>query len=749
MWKDRTDVGHRVAPDISRPDGTFIRRSVVANAFAALAVIAVAPAKAQAPEGAATMTAAAVAESLAVLRALDGVVRERPRDAAAWFRRGMVAWALYVRDRNKPSVPGLDWTLLGRLADTSLRIAAALDSTNGAYKLMAGRFLLTSGVSITRVASYGFFNAALEAARTGGDAQVLAETAIEAGRVYWRRYDTFADRALQVGSLNAGSFCNAQARVDPVDRPASDSLAQKMRGSVLASLREKVQKVQDMGEADYLRAETHFREAFDALPSYERAFRQFAMLLAAGERWTELAATARGRIASARDDAWAWLSLGLAVHRLRQDPSAAAAAFDSGLVRLSNEERQRLDRIERIMNPEDTSRLAVADSASRVYLHDLYWRMVNPFWSHTDANPRSEFLARVTFAELRWTVEEMHVRGADSDRGDVYIRFGPPDYVAGFRDQVNITTMWAYDSGLLMCFTGQPTFATARISPAREADYYDFIRSVPVKWDNVMTVRIDSMPIQIARFRARDSVDVVIATLPPMERITQTADVAGRSRWDLWLLHEGVELTVRDSVVPSPPGIRTRTARVTPAAYLYRAEASADGARVGARATGTLVLTNDEKGFALRGFGMSDVLLATHTSASGTAHRWNELAAVPLAGSVQRNRSIDLVWETYELAESDGQARYDITIALDRRRAAAGRIAVTIAGALGRAVGREQTADRLTLRFERVIAHSDTVLDDVTLELGATPPGTYRLTVAVTDRFSGRNAARTTTLVVQ
>src|SRR4051812_33081041 len=106
--------------------------------------------RAQAPDGADKLTQAAVADSLTVLRQLDSTLHAHPRDAATWYRRGMLAWALYERDRNKPPVAGLDWTRLGQMADTSLRIAADLDGTSGQYRMMAGRFLLSSGVAMTR-----------------------------------------------------------------------------------------------------------------------------------------------------------------------------------------------------------------------------------------------------------------------------------------------------------------------------------------------------------------------------------------------------------------------------------------------------------------------------------------------------------------------------------------------------------------------------------------------------------------------
>src|SRR5690348_15944023 len=118
----------------------ILRLLTAASLFAAAA-------PAQGPAGARTLTAKAVAESLIVLDQLAPKLTSDSTAAAAWYRTGMVAWALSDRARAVPEMPGLDWTRLSRQADTSLRIAAQLAPNNPQYRLMVGRFLLMSGVS--------------------------------------------------------------------------------------------------------------------------------------------------------------------------------------------------------------------------------------------------------------------------------------------------------------------------------------------------------------------------------------------------------------------------------------------------------------------------------------------------------------------------------------------------------------------------------------------------------------------------
>ena len=725
-------------------------------AAACIALTLCVRANAQAPDGAAKMSAAAVAESLSVLRQLDSVVHTNPDDAATWYRRGMLAWALYERDRTKPPIAGLDWTLLGHMADTSLRLAALIDPQNAHYRMMAGRFLLNSGVSITRVASYGFFGAALEAARQGDDPYVHAETAIEAGRVHWRRYDTFANRWMDLGVGDCGLATQTNAALLAARGDSGRRDGAKLIADLVRQCRKPISSSAGFsGEADYLEAEALFREAFDAQPSFERAYRQLAMLLVERFRWRELEVTARTRIGAAPWDAWAWLTLGLALHRQGGHAKVVAVAFDSAFALLPREEVRRLDHLERVLRPKDTARTNAMDSVAHAAMQRLYWMSADPLWSREGNEPHVEFLARVTHAELRWTVEEMKVRGADSDRGDVHIRYGPPDLIVASKGNgggpPDIETDWFYNTGLFFQFVGQPTFATARIPPGGEQSFGDLTAGTPVHWDNIHTIAVDTMPVQAARFRAAtDSVDLYLVTLPPVAQIAKVAEVKGSVRSDVWILAGGLVPIVHDSANADAPGIRVYQRRIAAGTYVYRAEASADGARYAARATAAFVAGPDSAtGFSTRGFGMSDVLLAATASSRGTPLRWSDLDILPLVGTVVRKGQIALVWENYELGNDGGTARYTVSVTIERQRSVLGRIATQFIGRVGTAAGIDRSENRVTLHFERNVPYAPALLDNVTLGLGSTPAGSYRLTIGVADRVSGRATSRSMNLTVQ
>jgi GWxTD domain-containing protein len=668
----------------------------------------------------------------------------------------MLAWALSVRDRSMPPIPNLDWTRLGRQADSALRLAAELDPANAHYRVMAGRFLLSSGVAITRAASQSMFERGLEAARTGENKFAHSEAAVELGRVYWRRYDTFSNRWLPIPGapgcdLGTGIF-----------NPAIVSAARDARGVVPSQgarvvrqeLEQCLQELTDgfSGETDYFAAENHFREAFQVMPSNRRAYRQLAMLLVERNRWIELVGVARERLDAAPWDGWAWLTLGLAQHRTGVNGRVVASTFDSAMTNLGDDEVKRFHHLERVIGPRDTGWVADLDAASRFAVNRNYWLDATPLWSRSDKLPQLEFISRVAYAELRWTVDELGVRGTDTDRGDVYIRYGPPDLIASRTAGSTVTTTWGYNMGLVFTFEGQATFATARISLDDREVFDEIIQIAPVRWGNIREFTVDSMDTRVARFRGgRDSVDVIVSARPPVDAIRQSAEVDGAVRGDFWILRGGAVVIVRDSVRSLASGVQSFIHRVAPGSYLYRVEASAEAASRGARAAaGIGAHANPETGFANRGFGMSDVLLATSAeSRSPVPGRWRELDVVPLVGAADSAADLSLVWENYELGSDNGTARYTVTVTMERLQSAAGRVAARITGALAARVGVDRTDSRVALVFDREQPHAAAILEHITMSLGDTPSGTYQLTVEITDHISLRTMARTTALVVR
>jgi GWxTD domain-containing protein len=720
-----------------------------------LACIGAAPLAAQRPAGADSMTAAAAAESLAVLKTLDVAVKNAPHDAHLWLRRGLLAWSLSERDQHGASrIKGVDWTLMRRMADTSLRIALQLAPDDPKIAMALGQLHIASGLITTRIQSYGMFETALEVGRSSGDPELISEAAIEVGRVHWRRYEPVSHRPFE-----AEVFMEARALAQNLARdtlggrsrvwdPDTATRRQRFTRQALQLARDSIDRITKRpeagfaGEADFIRAEQYFREAYNVMPFKLRTFRHLAMLLAERERWTELRTLARDQLNKDLTNSWAWMSMGLASHRMGDD-RMATLAFDSALVMMPPGERARLDNFERLTRPlAAAQRTGWADSTRAAYAN-TFWRALDPLWSRDEEQPRTEFLARVAYAELRWTVDEMMARGADTDRGEIHIRYGPPDVIV--TDEV--FTRWVYDyANLGFTFIGMPTFGTSYHSaPWGVAQVVD---SAPSFWNNINSVRIDSIPVGITRFRAgRDSADVVMTAWPDIDRIGAAADLVTPVRSDAWLLYPNLVPIWHDSVPVARAGSRLWRHQLAAGEYLFRTEAVAEASRIAGRAFAPVRIVNEPDGFTLRGFGLSDLLLAQQPGPVATADRWHQLGVTPIAPRIPGG-TFALIWETYDLAERDGEASFEIRISIRPLQSGFQRIYANTIGAVRGLIGVEQLEGRVEIRFARNVAHRDVIVEQYGLDLSENAPGVYEMIVEVRDRFSDRTTRRTTTFIL-
>jgi hypothetical protein len=312
-------------------------------------------------------------------------------------------------------------------------------------------------------------------------------------------------------------------------------------------------------------------------------------------------------------------------------------------------------------------------------------------------------------------------------------------------------TMWDYTRGLTFIFHGQPTYGTAQV-PGSDRGFVEYaINQNPATWDNVEAGRIDEMPVRMARFRTEnDSIDLYLAPLAPVAAIHGASGLNTPITGSLWLLGEGIPQTIHDQSDFKADGAKVWIYRLAPTNYLYRLEATADAAQAAGRASAWIRVADDPlTGFARSGFGTSDLLVAARAQPSRTtAARWTDFAMTPLLAPARRGGELSLIWETYELTPRDGRATYEIALTIQRERSSGGRVLAEVASALASAIGVDRVGDRATYRFDRTAAHAPAIVDHVTVSLRETPPGTYRVTLDITDRATGKKASRTTLITI-
>jgi len=688
-------------------------------------------------------------DSATMLRQLDEAVRANPDDHAAWYRRGMLAWAIARAQRRVADVEPATGPSLLQVAESSLQRAAKLDEDEPRYLIELGRFRWSSTASMTRRRAGGMYERALSMARKQHDSTAMAEALAALGVIAWRRYEGVADRHIYSAIFKD---------------PDGEGLIDDERA--IAYFVENASKLTASkhwsGQREYDVAWKLFDQALAADPSNRRARAGRYTMLVDRQRWEEARHEAMLHLRSAPRDPLSWLTRGLAAHQLRAEDEATVA-FDSALAWLPPHERERLDALGRVLSPRDGREHAKLPASERMMSERLYWLMSDPLWLTRANEHRLEYLSRVTAAELRWSVEEFDLRGADTDRGDLLVRYGPPPAVISFppdpdlTQEMRIRLLWWYTEGVAFIFRMIPGYGVANI----HADYERYVRAlrdtIPVSWANLGVERaIDTIPLQAVRFRgAGDSTDVLVMADIPADSLVRGLDLARVAlQVGLNIFNWRAERIARDSIrevidVAHAEVVTTRAwrKRLPPGVYLYRVEALQPDALRGARATGRLELVASD------GFGMSDVLAARmiEPKAGAALSRWSEFRVLPMTGVLRRTEPLALLWETYALAADSGVSRYRVSITIEQRGrpGALARLGAAIIGGVRSAVGRSSRGDgRVTLTYDRDIPASPIALDYLTVDASGLERGSYTVTVEVEDLVAKRRVARSSGLTI-
>ena len=716
---------------------------------------------------------AATGDSAGALALLGAALRGQPKNAAAWHQYGLLHWAMAAGGRRGGYIG--DARVLNNLrgADSALRQATKRAPDSAQYWVTLGRFNLQSDVATMHFAASRQMENAFKAATRINDSLFMAMGADEIGSAIWRRYETTVNLAMPVNGGHVQLQTNARWR----------------RGLAKDFLETFARKIEPpTGTADYTAALERFREAEATGPTNLRYSRHLFMALAERARWAELLTTANARAARSPFDAQARFAAGLALHRLGRD-TQAKAVFDSAMSMMDPVERASLFRLTRVVPPAanvltgkragDSASMAMLTVAQGEVLNQLYWMLSDPLMATTENEHQLEFISRVVYADMRWSNDDLGLRGADTDRGDIFVRYGPPDdqmtipgkasvqqavdtffrsqSVISSREEGGATLIWQYRSGDVFFFDVAAGFGTARL-PLPDQQYVADVKSVkPVTWDNLGLVsRVDSMEVRLTRFRATgDSADVVVAANVSLESLLRDVEIVDPEVsidfrvYDALARTNGAESTRASLNADSMTKTATRAwvRRIGKGINVVRVEAMQ---RDAGRATRATIRAEPDTA---KGFGLSDVLLANAGAKEPPANAtsWRMLGVEPSNGVYRSGAKIGLAWEIYELTEHAQANAYRVAITVERaQRSGAAALAMRVLDGLGAVLRQgESSSDRLVLSFDRTVAARANQVEYIALDWLGESRGEYRLRIEVTDLNGQKKRLRETSFTIR
>lgn len=708
----------------------------------------------------------AVGESGRAIASLDSALRSATNLAGHWFCYGLLNWRL-AADAPAKSPKTIGYL---RAADSAFRHATRYAPDTAQYWVSLAQFGLTSNLASGRSAALRQFESAKKAASKMNDSLLLGIASDELGMAVWRRYQQVANRALARDGAHVQLSNTARWRRD--------------RGAdYIATFATPI--APPTGAAEYEEAFRHFTTAVTSSPTATRFSRHLFMALAERHRWAELLKIASERAERFSFDPQARLALGLAQHRLGNN-ALASAAYDSGLALMDDDDRTRLLRLSRILrsraigagstNITDATGFEALTDPQRRAVEALYWTLNDPLVATPENEYQLEFFSRVTQAEFSWSDESIGLHGVDTDRGDVFVRFGPPDVVmtvpgsSSVQQYVDLagvmrmstyegggaTLIWSYNGGQTFFFDLSPAFGTARFPLADLQFVSDVRNATPVSWKNIGIVnRIDTMGVRITRFRAgRDSAEIVVVAGIPLDSLLRDAEIANPSVAVDFRVYDGYARTVGAassaiSLNADTAGIistRSWVQKIGRGLNMVRVEAMQRD--IGRAARATLSAAADTA----LGFGLSDVLLTTDvTSEAVDATSWKTLGLEPSNGVYRPGSKIGLAWEIYDLSEQRESNRYRVSVTVTRaKRRGAATIALRLLDRVGNVVKQSGTnSDDVTLSFDRTAKGRRTQVEYIALDGIGDSTGEYRLVVGVEDLVSKKRSVRETSFRVR
>jgi GWxTD domain-containing protein len=691
----------------------------------------------------------AVQDTSAAIAVLEAMVKRNEKNTEAHYRAGLLYMSRHV--------PGAVLSPNRRKAEEHLRYASRFAPDSAKYWLALAEAFRTEDVLTTRAQVTGLVNHARKAAHEhGGDP--LGQVAYRSARIEWERYEELANRYL-LGPL--------QQQEDLPERRLDIDLMMDDWQYVEDFFQQRARPdPAHPGEADRTEAEATLREALGSNPRQVDAAGLLAVALGEEGRWTEAYVMARNLVLAAPDSGRAHAILGLALARLHRWREAQTA-YDRALSHMSAAEREPYDNLGLILKRADSVSFAGRPPAARETYDSLYWLLNQPLYLRPVNEKRVEFYARLTYVLHRWSDPLRGYQGYESDRGEVYLRYGPPDVwatlgreaVGGSRSGLSDlefqrnTVLWVYyPTHLRFAFSLTPGFARVTFS-GNHAELYRVSRdNIPVRFDNVPAVRnLDTIATQVAQFRGDTAgrTDIVVFAATPTGRMVGTSSLAGLRLLTAAIVKDGSlrdvarERREKSVAVGDSLGMEPSTWRLSlpPSDYRFRVEAMVAALDRAARSSETLHVrrfTNDS-------LQVSDVIAADRIAPKdSTARRWTDFFIDPSVGRFRPGVPVSLLWETYNLAvDSAGLVAYQVDIQFTVQEIERHGFAARLLGVVGDAAGLSAKGDdQVSLSFnrQREAPPDGRAVEFLDVDLQGAPEATYLVTVTITDRHTGRAA---------
>lgn len=509
----------------------------------------------------------------------------------------------------------------------------------------------------------------------------------------------------------------------------------------------------EFGEDDFENMTRAFRRALEAEPTHSPSFRRLAIHLIDRGDLEAAQELAEGFKSNAPDDPWGYMTAGLVHHRAGTD-SLAHVEFEAGLQRAGPDIAEHYLDISSLLRERQAERYSQANREARRWLEGVLWRKSDPLYLTPANEVRVAHLARVTLADLFFEDPAEGRWGADTEQGQIYVRYGPPERTWQVqRDASKESTVSPEAGGADVQGGGRwifwnygwelPNFIFQKQMRYRHISHMMSSASKSVEEEAraiqpalyTADFEILDYPVQIARFRgAGDSIVAVdLYTEVPGEGLGNEPDTLQVGLF-VFAGSEQIEVFRRTTSLPARPEPQalTYSLPVGEGRFFLSLEARAPDATAAVHRTPLEI-----QPFSDTAISISDIVLADAVTPREDGPRNRHGFAIEVNRRLEFDPDLPLAlyWEVYGLkAGEDGFANYRVTLEL---LDAEGK---GVLARIGRVLGLGAEED-IELSYERLVEwEGDRVPEYMTIEFLDREPGEYVVRIGVEDLLSGTSA---------
>lgn len=444
----------------------------------------------------------------------------------------------------------------------------------------------------------------------------------------------------------------------------------------------------------------------------------------------------------------------------RGDYAGSARHFARGLALLPPDRRALYEDLSRVLDGRNAADYLDLSPGRQAVLSRGYWLAADPD-ATTELNERAlEHVHRVFVADALFSSDITGRRGSLTDRGEVFVKFGPPlDIRRSLGDDPasGWVEAWSYALGGAfhdVLFVDEFLNGNPRIPRAAD-DELNFLRNREGESALPARVRPIAAELDVTVFRDDDlAASAYVAIEASAEALRRRSGVDGPPRLvaraalfdEAWVREGGFSVFLpEESALRDGGRIGVVHRMPLPFGRYHLAVALADD---GDRARATARTDTDAGRFALDTLAVSDILLFDEAATARQAHvveRGGKRMLPRVGHRYGPGEAVHLYAEVYHLAATGGTARYDVRIAIHpaaQRDAPAWLVwADRAAGFLGFPPGEPAIAQQYRREIRGHTAH-----ESIRIDVDALRPGLYDLRVEITDAANGARASSWTSL---